>query len=198
LLGGRLCLDFVNTIEGRIGLDPEDFLRGCADVLHWGEHAGLLTAAQVSMHSREAAKKPGAAAACLANAISLRELLYRIFLALAREAQPTADDLERLKRVYLDALAQAELSPEQQGFRWEWPAKAAGLEAILRYVARDAVELLCSPDVRRIKQCPGAGDCGWLFLDASKNRSRRWCSMEGCGSRVKMRRQYARRRDSAP
>jgi predicted RNA-binding Zn ribbon-like protein len=60
-------------------------------------------------------------------------------------------------------------------------------------IAQSAVELLTEGELRRIKQCPGAGDCGWLFYDTSRNGTRRWCSMEGCGSRVKMRRQYARR-----
>jgi predicted RNA-binding Zn ribbon-like protein len=64
-------------------------------------------------------------------------------------------------------------------------------------VARSAVELHTDGDQRRVRECPGAGDCGWLFYDTSRNGSRRWCSMEGCGSRVKMRRHYARHRGRA-
>ena len=64
-------------------------------------------------------------------------------------------------------------------------------------MAGSAVAVLTEEDLGRVRECPGAGDCGWLFYDTSKNGTRRWCSMEGCGSRVKMRRHYARKHASA-
>lgn len=194
LLGGNLCLDFVNTIEGRIGPDPEEFLNNYPDLVHWGEHVNLLDTAQSSALLDEAEKSPVAAAACFETAIALREALHRIFLAQAHDGQPPQDDLELLKRAYLNALSHADLSQTADGYEWQWRAEELALERVLWYVAQAAIELLSSSDVERVKECPGAHDCGWLFFDASKNQSRRWCSMEGCGSRVKMRRQYAKKK----
>ena len=62
-------------------------------------------------------------------------------------------------------------------------------------VALSAAELLMLGDLGRVEECPGSDGCGWLFFDSSKNGRRRWCSMEGCGSRDKMRRLYARKRN---
>jgi predicted RNA-binding Zn ribbon-like protein len=198
LLGGNLCLDFVNTIEGRIGPSPQEFLNTCEDVVHWSEHANLLDPAQCSALLDEAEKSPKAAVACFETAIALREALHRIFLAEAHDTQPSQDDLNILKQAYLSGLSYADLPWTPDGYQWQWRADELALERVLWHVAQAALELLSSGDVQRVKECPGAHDCGWLFFDASKNRSRRWCSMEGCGSRVKMRRQYAKKKGKSP
>jgi predicted RNA-binding Zn ribbon-like protein len=79
------------------------------------------------------------------------------------------------------------------GLRFSWSFRGADdLRLPLWLVSASAVELLTEGDLARVKQCPGADDCGWLFYDTSRNGKRRWCSMEGCGSRVKMRRYYTR------
>ena len=91
----------------------------------------------------------------------------------------------------------ATLVPADERFTWEWRPDEQRLDQLLWPVARSAVELLTTGDPRRIKVCENPYGCGWLFYDGSKNGSRRWCSMEGCGSQVKMRRQYAKRRASA-
>jgi predicted RNA-binding Zn ribbon-like protein len=194
LLGGNICLDFVNTIEGRISPAPEEFLNNYQDLVHWGEHVKLLDTAQRSALLDEAEKSPAAAAACFESAIALREAIYHVFLAEAHHTKPSQSDLSMLKQAYLNALRHADLSRTADGYEWRWRADELGLDRVLWYVAAAAVELLGSSDVERVKECPGAHDCGWLFFDASKNRSRRWCSMEGCGSRVKMRRQYAKKK----
>lgn len=195
LLGGKLCLDFVNSIEGRRDQQPVEFLRSYEDVVHWGEHASVLNPAQAEALLEAAGQSPDVAAECFERAITLREALHRIFVAQAHSVQPTQEDMQHLKHIYIAALNHAELTQTPQGYIWQWLADEIMLDIVLWTVARAAVELLCSEEVQRIKECPGANDCGWLFFDASKNNSRRWCSMEGCGSRVKMRRQYARKRD---
>ena len=193
LLGGNLCLDFVNTIEGRISRHPEEFLHSYKDVVHWGEHVNLLNSVQATALLKEAKQSPETADNCFRKAISLRETLYRTFLAHARGLQPLQEDVNFLKQTYLDALENAELYPTPNGYRWKWRTDPIPLEQILWYVVDAAVELLSSDNAQRVKECSGANDCGWLFYDESKNLSRRWCSMEGCGSRVKARRQYARK-----
>ncbi len=194
LLGERLCLHFANTIESRIGPEPEDFLRGYPDLVRWGRHVGVVTAAEADRLLAEADGRPADAAAAFERAMVLRDAIYRIFLAVAHGRAPEAGDLEALRRTWLEAMGQSRLVATDGGIAWAPAEEDAGLDRVIWPVARSAVELLTSEDLGRVKECPGAGDCGWLFLDTSKNGTRRWCSMEGCGSRVKMRRQYARRR----
>jgi predicted RNA-binding Zn ribbon-like protein len=194
LLGGNLCLDFVNTIEGRLDQHPIDFLHSYQDVVHWGDHASMLNAAQVKTLLDVAKSSPQLAARSFESAIELREALYRIFLAQAHKEQPPQGDIDYLQQSYITALSHAKLTQMPQGSQWHWQTSNESLDTLLWSITHAAVELLCSSAVQRIKECPGADDCGWLFFDESKNRSRRWCSMEGCGSRVKMRHQYARKR----
>ena len=75
----------------------------------------------------------------------------------------------------------------REGLRWEWRGAAARLESPLWPVARAAAALLTSPELARLRQC-GGDDCGWLFLDGSRNHSRQWCTMEDCGNLSKVRR----------
>ena len=112
---------------------------------------------------------------------------------MAAKSEPNRVDLDLLQAEYLSALDRAQLGTSDDAFDWIWPDIDA-LDRMLWDVTRSAVQVLTQDDLKRVKECPGAGDCGWLFYDTSKNASRRWCSMEGCGSRVKMRRQYARQR----
>lgn len=94
--------------------------------------------------------------------------------------------------VKTELIAQSRLVRATEGYRWRWPEGTQALEQLLWPIICSAIDLLTSPEVRRVKVCPGLGDCGWLFLDTSKSGRRRWCSMESCGSRSKMRRYYAR------
>lgn len=194
LLGGRLCLDFTNTIDPRMSNHPHDFLTDYADLVQWSLHGGLLTGGEAAHLLREAAHRPAEATMTFERAIALREAMYRVFSAIARNTFPKNIDLDTLKVVYVEAMTHAQLIPAASGFRWDWVERKSELDQMLWPVVRSAVELLTSAEVKKVKECPGVGDCGWLFLDTSKNGSRQWCSMEGCGSRAKMRRQYARKR----
>jgi predicted RNA-binding Zn ribbon-like protein len=197
LLGGAQCLDFVNSIETRAGHAPEDFLTSYPDLVRWGQHAGLISdATATELIARAAADEP-AAQETLLQALGLRAALHRLFIAVATRLDPDPVDLEQLQRVYVDALSGATLVPEGERLTWDWRPIEQRLDQLLWPVARSAVELLTTGDPRRIKVCENPYGCGWLFYDGSKNGSRRWCSMEGCGSQVKMRRQYAKRRVSA-
>jgi predicted RNA-binding Zn ribbon-like protein len=194
LLGERLCLHFANTVEGPLAEGPEDFLRSYADLARWSWHAGAIDEGDADRLVELAVSRPAQAEAVFARAIRLREAIRRVFGAIARGDAPAERDLARLRREYAAGVAEAELAPRDGAFEWTWDGRRADLRRPLSLVAASAVELLTAGDLRRVKQCPGAGDCGWLFYDTSKAGTRRWCSMEGCGSRVKMRRHYARRR----
>jgi predicted RNA-binding Zn ribbon-like protein len=194
LLGEQLCLDFVNTVEGRLGAQPGEFLTAYADLARWGRHVGIMTEIEVEQLLEEAGRRPVEAVTTYEGALALRQILYNLFLALARGAAPAQIDLDTLQQAYLAALARTRLAPGDQGYHWRWIEGSSRLDHILWPVVQSAVDLLTSGELDRVKECRGVEDCGWLFFDTSKNRSRQWCSMEGCGSRVKMRRLYDRQR----
>ena len=191
LLAGRHCLDFANTIEAPISAHPEDFLRHYRDLVRWSWHARAIDDAEVARLEHLAQAEPVEADAAFELGLRMREAIDRVFRASAARAAPGDDDIRALRAEYLEALRAASLAPEDGRLNWTW----RGVDDLRRPVwaaVSSAIELLTEGDLARVKHCPGAGDCGWLFYDTSRNRSRRWCSMEGCGSRVKMRRQYAK------
>lgn len=119
------------------------------------------------------------------------ELLYPIFRALADDKQPARELLDRLRDEERGALTHAQLARETgAAFRWSWPPPR-DLADPLRPILHAALELLTTGPVERIKTC---GNCRWLFLDQSRNRSRRWCSMDECGIQMKHARFVERRR----
>jgi predicted RNA-binding Zn ribbon-like protein len=198
LLGGRLCLDFVNTVDGRTSDERrEDYLPGYAELVRWSVRAGALTAAQAARLLERAARRSGEVEAAHERALALREALYRVALAAVERAAPAADDLALLNAAVAEAMARARLRPSAGGtLAWEWDEADDAPDRMLWPIARSAAELLTDPgELARVRQCPGA-NCGWLFLDETKNRSRRWCDMEVCGNRAKARRHYARARVS--
>ncbi len=196
LSGGRLCLDFANTVDPRVGNSPHDFLTDYPDLVQWSQYVGTLTEDEAQNLLHEAARHPTEATATFERAIALRETIYRVFSAIAGSTIPQTADLEALQSTFAEGMTHARIMPTTNGFAWNWIKREDALDQMLWPLVRSAVELLTSEEVRRVKQCPGLGDCGWLFLDTSKNGSRQWCSMEECGSRAKMRRQYARKRAS--
>jgi predicted RNA-binding Zn ribbon-like protein len=178
-LGGRLCLDFVNTIEARASDQPEELLVSPARLVDWARDAGAL---------RDAPSRP-ADAALLREAITLREALHRVLLE-----QYTAGDLSRVNHAIAEAGRHSIVVPEADGYAWGWSDDAPA--SLLWEVARDMAALLTDrEDLARVRTC-GLDDCGWLFVDQSRNHSRRWCSMEGCGNIAKARAFQARRRAS--
>jgi predicted RNA-binding Zn ribbon-like protein len=191
---GHPCLDFANTVEPRLGPHPRDGLTSYEDLIAWGETTGLLAVEQAEALREVAAQEPAAARAALEQAKELREAIYRAFSALAARRAPAEADLCAIRDAYAEAAHHGRCVPGDDMCRWEWPVDIPSLDELFWPIAYSTVALLTSPLLGRVKECPGSNDCGWLFLDETKNGSRRWCSMESCGSRVKMRRHYARKR----
>jgi predicted RNA-binding Zn ribbon-like protein len=173
LLGGALALDFVNTRDPLLAVDAREYLDSPRALLEWGKHVGLLPP-QTRLRLSEAD---------LAEAHATRHTLERLFTT------PTRADGRSFALAYAQALGKAELAQAGASFRFE---AASGVEAILLPVLESARELLTGPELARVRRC-GAPDCGWLFVDRSRNGTRRWCRMDGCGAREKMRRYRARR-----
>lgn len=195
LVGGHACLDFANTLGPRRpdpGVQPHDYIPGYRELVAWAARAGLLTPGQQNRLGAVAEADPDGAAAVHETARRLREAIYRTFAAVARSEAAPPSALALIQDAYLETLRHGHLGPVPAGLDWCWPDRGP-LEQVLWPIARSAVDLAVSGSLARIKQCPGDdGQCGWMFVDTSKNATRRWCSMGTCGSRVKSRRQVAR------
>lgn len=149
---------------------------------------GVISERQAGTLRARARRDEPAAKRALRAAIELRDdVLYPIFRALADGNEPRRELLGRLRDRECEAFARAEL-----GRSWTWPPPRE-LTDPLDPIVHAAVELLTDGPVERVKTC---GNCRWLFLDQSRNRSRRWCSMDECGIEMKHARFVERRRVS--
>lgn len=190
LTGGALCLDLANTVQGRLER-PRDRLGSYGDLIAWASQAGAVTRPEGRLLLDEAARVPARARAALRRARGLREALYSVFSALARGEAPPTGDLDRLNAAVRASFSRLVIARDGDGFRWRWGPCGPDLDAVVAPVVDSAAEILTSDDVDRIRTCE-AGGCAWLFLDRSRNRSRRWCDMTSCGNRAKARRHYRR------
>ncbi|MDD4903422.1 MAG: ABATE domain-containing protein [Candidatus Bipolaricaulis sp.] len=195
LVGGATCLDFANTSGWRPDPGDEEYLRDYEDLLAWSEHAGALADREARALRRAAKASPERAKLAHRHAIALREAVYRVFSTAAAGRSADAADIDLLNRMVDEAGRHLRLAPTGVGFAWEWHGTEGALDLPLWRLARSAADLLITPELARVRECSGL-HCDWLFLDASKNRSRRWCDMANCGNRAKARRNYARRRAS--
>ena len=192
-VGNNLCLDFVNTVHDRNTSTQRDDLAGYEYLVAWGRSAGVTTAEEAEQLLARARLHPEEATRVFKRAIEQREVIYHIFAAIAQERTPDPSDLERLNALFADAMSRACISLRDNTFTWDWAEKETTLESLLWPVIRAAAELLTSQDLYLARQC-AADDCTWLFLDTSKNHSRRWCDMQSCGNRIKVSRHYKRRK----
>ena len=195
MVGGRTCLDFVNTGSQRRSGPFGEKLNSYEDLLEWGFQAEALNEAEVAHLKTLAGRDPKGAEAVLERGRVLREAIYRVFYARqAGEALP-ADDLRVINEEHARAAVNRVLTPTGIGIcNFEF-ATFDALDRPLWPVAVSAVNLLSSSDTERVKEC-GTDNCNWLFLDTSKNRSRRWCDMKECGNREKARRHYHRKKSA--
>ncbi len=195
LIGGALCVDFVNTLNGHVdgplGSPRHEYLMDYTDFVLWSQHAGMLSADEGYKLRERAARRVSDAQRVLAQAIEFRETLYRILKAVADHVEPRRRDLEMLNRMRLELLSQSRLVPHANGFAVEWSPDSTALERPLVPLVLSAIELLTSGELAKLRECDGEV-CDWLFLDKSRNHLRRWCSMEHCGNRNKSHRQYER------
>ncbi len=195
-VGGALPLDFCNTVGGKRGAETREHLCSPVDYVAWSHQAGLLGRAQAEQCLRRAEHRPAEAVAALRRATELREALFRIFAAASEGRTAALADLDRLNSELAYSLGRLRLRQVSGGrrFDWEWAAEPGTLDHPLGPVARAAADLLADPhQLRQVGVCHG-DNCGWLFLDSSKNHSRRWCDMRDCGNRAKIRRHRLRHR----
>ena len=190
LVGGALCLDFTNTAGNHNSDHPSEHLASYKDLVAWSLHADILSN-RIAQQLLDQAERPSAAAhQVYKRAIVFRESLYHIFLRIVAERTPKIDDLNLLNQELGAALAHSRIISTKEGFEWDWSDEIA-LDRMLWPITRSAADLLTSGNLDRVSQC-GDDECGWLFIDTSKNHSRRWCDMNDCGNRAKARRYYSR------
>ena len=193
LSGGRLPLDFANTLSRTSGDHLSDY-----DHLVWfARQSGLLDEPTAHRLLHDGRSRPQVAAAVLARAITLRGALFALFSAAVHDRPAPPDALNSLNAELARSLPHARLVAAADGCAWSWDDDPAALDRPLWPIARAAADLLTdTTELSRVRLC-ASDNCDWLFLDLSKNRSRQWCSMQGCGNRAKARRFYQRKRSAA-
>lgn len=206
LVAGSLCLDFVNTVGDRSGTWQyvRNYLQRYEDVVNWAEQARVLGLREAAAMRALAFKRPDAASAAFTRAVELRELLHRLFAPIAAGRGIGRDALVPFNTVLPALIAKSRLvsANGRLGCRWMFDAGSGSPDGLTVFdrvawsVARSAMELLTSEELGRVHQCE-LETCGWLFLDVSKNRTRRWCAMKMCGNKAKVRHYRAMQKEAA-
>jgi len=183
--GGRACLALVNSVVWRRSDEPIEVLTDYGQLAGLIGEAGWLTDVAGLVQAAEA--DSAAAHRALAGAIDLREALFRLFSAVAAGVPFDDRDRRYLDDAMTEALAHVRLDGDLKPV---WDAPTA-LDLPRWQAATSAGKLLTEGDLTRLKQCPGER-CGWVFVDESRNRSRRWCEPNQCGNRERVRAYYRR------
>lgn len=189
LVGGAVCLDFVNTTGARASRLPRERLTHYRDLLVWSRRAGILDAETAARLTLAAMRQPDEAARVLARAYAIRETAYAILLASAEGRLPDRRAVGELARYWRRARGGQELSAAKGRFEVRF-VRSDKLDRMLGPIVVSAVDLLTSERLVSLKRCE---ECDWLFLDESKNGTRRWCKAM-CGNRARSRERYARLR----
>jgi predicted RNA-binding Zn ribbon-like protein len=194
LVGGRLCLDFANSVrrwppEGPDGARDErdERLGEYADLLAWSGRVGALAEDAIVKLWREAERRPEEARAVHARARRLRDAIYAVGWSLAHGRAPRTSDLGALEAEVRVARTRLRLAAQGRTLEWRLTPDERALDGPLAAVALSADVYFTSGDLSRLHVCPG-DDCGWLFEDTTRNRSRQWCDMGDCGNLAKVRR----------
>lgn len=187
-IAGARCLDFLNTTEdARV-----ERLTSYSEFVIWSKAAGLVDAARQRRLLALAAKQPRAAAKALAAVLEAREALADLFGGSVPRQTPARAAINGILARDRFVL---QLEPGKAEFREHWAPDGPELRQPLLILLREAAALLSSP-VRAHIHCCAGDNCGWFFLDTSRNQSRRWCEMETCGNKAKARAHYRRHRTS--
>ena len=198
-LGEALCLDFLNTLHDAGAEDPGEELSSNVDLAAWAAQAGILSASEASRLQARALRNyvqlnlMGQKRASLRdNARALREALRQIFQRAVRAGKVAPSDVETLNRLLERFPAAGRIERSNGDWTLSWESQASGAEKIFYAIVKSAAELVATARWRTVREC-ASDTCTWMFLDTSKNHSRRWCEMARCGNRDKVHRFRARR-----
>jgi predicted RNA-binding Zn ribbon-like protein len=188
LVGGRPCLDFCNTVEYRHSESPVEMLIGYRALIVWAHRAGLVSNTDATTLLTRIVDEEQV----FLRALRLREAIYALIMAHLENRPVPTDALATLHGVWQTALDHRQVIYQNGQFSEAW-AGALTPERILWMLALSAVHELTQETLRWVRPCP---NCGWLFLDESRNHKRVWCNMQICGNRLKARRYYQRQKRS--
>jgi len=192
LLGGRLCLDFVNTLDWRGTDTPQEFLNTFDDLVSWSRHAGICSQPEARKLYKLSEQSEAEAKKVLNRARKLREAVYRLFTAGIANQKPLNKDLAIFNKHLSQSMKDSRITPTKEGYAWDTTGNRTRLDWILNPIIRSAAEILVSDERNKVKACADSA-CGWLFIDVSRNRRRRWCDMQDCGNRAKASRFYRKK-----
>ena len=186
LIAGNPALDLVNTLDWRFrDSGAEELLAGYDDLLAFAAQSSILSQKQIRQIVR--AGNDSAAAEAIVACRELREAAAEIFYATVDDRTPPPSQIKIVERFFKEARDHQQLAWSGSRAAWEWPASEHGPELPLWMLSVATARLLLSEDMRLLRACEKP-DCRWLFLDTSKNHTRRWCDMKICGNRMKARR----------
>jgi predicted RNA-binding Zn ribbon-like protein len=194
--GGALCLDFCNSGGGTRGVSGSEWIAGFPELVDWLEAAAAVTGSQAARLREAGAASPRAAARVWSRAIKFREVLFRVLNAMAEGGKVAREDLSDIEAEHARAVSFARLSWAGETYRWSLDPSAAALDAAMQPLVESAVSLLTSAKLERLRRC-GNSTCYWLFVDETRNHSRRWCEMASCGNVLKVRRHREKARSAA-
>jgi predicted RNA-binding Zn ribbon-like protein len=183
LVGGHRCLDFVNTLVGADEAAPKDSLLTPTDYRTWAKRTGIPV---------DPPAPAATEAAALRRARELREAILAVALAAVAGQPAPAEAAEHLTDAAARSFRSRRLAPQPGGLGWARTRK--DLDSVTDLLAVEAAALLAGAAHLPLRRCVGE-HCGWFFLDTSRNKLRRWCSMRDCGNRAKARRHRARQRE---
>jgi predicted RNA-binding Zn ribbon-like protein len=188
-----LCLDFSNTVDWRNSNSrAKDSIDSFDSLLKWSVKTGIL-GRQEAAHLGLSVSEQRSEQSSLEKALELRETIYKIFSSVAHGRNPKDSDVELLNEFLSAASVGSKVVREEGGYAWEWDVDNSPQGRILWPIAKSAADLLTSGDLDRVRECANEEEgCGWVFMDKTKSRTRRWCSMTGCGNRAKVRAWYDR------
>jgi predicted RNA-binding Zn ribbon-like protein len=184
-LGGNLSLDFVNTVHDRHEDPLRNLLQNYLDLVTWVYFANAISDSQKEKLLQKGQENQTKANQIYNDSLQLREALYDLIVNMINRENVSPVNMQTINQWLSKSFSNLELTQIDSHFLLDWNEENFGLESVLWPIVRAFSDLVISEDHKRIKQC---GNCGYLFVDNSKNKSRRWCSMEICGNRVKARR----------
>jgi predicted RNA-binding Zn ribbon-like protein len=197
LVGGSAVLDYLNTCDGRRPgtglLEVVDKLSNLEDIVHWFRHADLIDDLEHQHFVAVVRRSSWHTVTAFEQLIDFREALYRLLLPMALDHSADQVSLDALNQALADTADQRLLVLTPAGVIWRWRVGDDLGSMTAGFIGRLAVQasiLLTSGDLSRLRAC-ATPDCDWLFLDTSKNGRRRWCQMNVCGAREKVKRAMA-------
>ena len=193
---GLLCLDFANTVDDRTEEHPQELLVGYKDLVAWSRQAQVLTEKEAEQLLEKAEKHHSEVNRVLKYVVDVREAIFRIYKAIAEGKPPENEDLVQISAMLAEAQEHARIVPGMHGFQWDWIGTGDELDCMIWPVVRSATDFLTSDELDTVRVC-ASDTCDWLFIDTSKNHSRRWCNMKSCGNREKARRFYSRKKSTS-